>query len=359
LFQFRRLWTLDLGLWTYNSFVMIILGIETSCDDTSVAVLEGSRIRSNLVSSQVKVHEKYGGVVPELASRHHLDNISWVLEEAVRQADLGDSAVDGIGVTYGPGLVGSLLVGLNVAKGLAYSWNVPFVGVNHLEAHLHSVFLEHPDAELPMLCVIASGGHTSLYQLKTKDDYELLGETRDDAVGEAFDKVAKMLGLGYPGGPVIDRLANRQSSNKVGLRRANFGAETYDFSYSGIKTAVLYHISRQTVRPHDGSGNPSDEIVEVCRSFQTVAIEMLLEPLQRAAIRLRPRSVSFSGGVACNSYLREEAAAWGQRTGIPVYFPSLILSADNAAMIAAVAHHKLSRGIHSPLSLNAEPNLRY
>jgi len=338
---------------------MIILGIETSCDDTSVAVLDGSRIRSNLVSSQVKVHEKYGGVVPELASRHHLDNISWVLDEAVRQADLDDTGVDGIGVTYGPGLVGSLLVGLNVAKGLSYSWSIPFVGVNHLEAHLHSVFLERPDAELPMLCVIASGGHTSLYHLKTKDDYELLGETRDDAVGEAFDKVAKMLGLGYPGGPVIDRLADRLSSKKLGLKRANFGSETYDFSYSGIKTAVLYYIRRQAIEPDNGSGNPSAEIVEICRSFQTMAIEMLLDPLRRAALRLRPRSVSFSGGVACNSYLREEAARWSQETGIPAYFPSLILSTDNAAMIAAVAQYKLGRGIRSRLSLNAEPNLRY
>ncbi len=337
---------------------MIVLGIETSCDDTSVAVLEGSRILSNLVSSQVKIHEKYGGVVPELASRHHLDNISWVLEEAIRQAGL-DSRVDGIGVTYGPGLVGSLLVGLNVAKGLAFSWGTPFVGVNHLEAHLHSVFLENPDAELPMLCIIASGGHTSLYHLKTKDDYELLGETRDDAVGEAFDKVAKMLGLGYPGGPVIDRLANRQSSNQAGLTRANFGSETYDFSYSGIKTAVLYYISRQSIASYNGSGNVPAEIVKICRSFQTIAIEMLLDPLQRAAMRLRPRSVSFSGGVACNSYLREEAAKWSAKTGIPAYFPSLVLSADNAAMIAAVAQHKLSRGIQSSLALNAEPNLRY
>jgi len=338
---------------------MIVLGIETSCDDTSVAVLEGTRIRSNLVSSQVKVHEKYGGVVPELASRHHLDNISWVLGEAVRQADLGASLLDGIGVTYGPGLVGSLLVGLNVAKGLAFSWGIPFVGVNHLEAHLQSVFLEHPDAELTMLCVIASGGHTSLYHLKTKDDYELLGETRDDAVGEAFDKVAKMLGLGYPGGPVIDRLANRQPGNKLGLSRANFGSETYDFSYSGIKTAVLYYIRKHAISPYKGTGTPSAEVLEICRSFQTVAVEMLLEPLQRAAMQLRPRSVSFSGGVACNSYLREQAGTWGKQTGIPVYFPSPVLSTDNAAMIAAVAQHKLSRGIQSPLSLNAEPNLRY
>lgn len=210
-----------------------------------------------------------------------------------------------------------------------------------------------------MLCVIASGGHTSLYHLRTKDEYELLGETRDDAAGEAFDKVAKMIGLGYPGGPVIDRLADRQSSNRVGLTRANFGSETYDFSYSGIKTAVLYYISKHAIAPYDGSGSPSPEIVEICRSFQTVAVKMLLDPLQRAALRLRPRSVSFSGGVACNSYLRQEAVKWGTKAGIPVYFPSLILSTDNAAMIAAVAKHKLSQGIRSPLSLNADPNLRY
>jgi len=185
---------------------MVVLGIETSCDETSVAVLDGNRILSNVVLSQVKVHEAFGGVVPELASRHHLDNIGWVLEEAVRRSGQSSNTIEGIGATYGPGLVGSLLVGLNVAKAVSYAWNIPFVGVNHLEAHLHSIFLENPEAELPMLCVIASGGHTSLYHLKTKDEYEILGGTRDDAVGEAFDKVAKLLGLGYPGGPVIDRL---------------------------------------------------------------------------------------------------------------------------------------------------------
>ena len=338
---------------------MIVLGIETSCDETSVAVLEGNRIRSNIISSQVKVHEKYGGVVPELASRHHLDNISWVLDHALEQAQLDSKKVEGIGVTYGPGLVGSLLVGLNTAKGLAYAWDVPFVGVNHLEAHLHSVFLENPEAELPMLCVIASGGHTSLYQLKTKDEYELLGETRDDAIGEAFDKVAKLLGLGYPGGPIIDRLANRLASNALGLTKANFGADTYDFSYSGIKTAVLYHVHRNNLPQYSGSGEYSEEIVEICRSFQTVAIDMLLDPLKKACHRLRPRSISFSGGVACNSYLRQEALNWGRSVEMPVYFPSLILSTDNAAMIAAVAHHKLSRGVRSSFALNAEPNLRY
>src|SRR3990172_3326784 len=218
---------------------MVVLGIETSCDETSVAVLDGNRILSNVVLSQVKVHEAFGGVVPELASRHHHDNIGWVLEEAVRRSGQSSNTIEGIGATYGPGLVGSLLVGLNVAKAVSYAWNIPFVGVNHLEAHLHSIFLENPEAELPMLCVIASGGHTSLYHLKTKDEYEILGGTRDDAVGEAFDKVAKLLGLGYPGGPVIDRLGDRQTSNRVGLSKANFGEETYDFSYSGIKTAVL------------------------------------------------------------------------------------------------------------------------
>jgi N6-L-threonylcarbamoyladenine synthase len=337
---------------------MIVLGIETSCDDTSVAVIDGNRILSNVVSSQVKVHEKYGGVVPELASRHHLDNIDWVLNQALAEAGFQPEELQGIGVTYGPGLVGSLLVGLNLAKGLAYAWKIPFVGVNHLEAHLNSVFLEHPDAELPMLCVIASGGHTSLYLLHNRDSYSLLGETRDDAVGEAFDKVAKMLGLGYPGGPVIDRLAAGQSSNAVRLSRANFGEETYDFSYSGIKTAVLYYVQKNAIPTYSGN-TPSPAIVEICRSFQTVAIDMLMDPVRRAARALHPRSVSFSGGVACNSYLRQEAANWSASENIPVHFPSIILSTDNAAMIAAVAHHKLEMGITSPYSLNADPNLRY
>ena len=338
---------------------MIVLGIETSCDETSAAVLNGNTILSNVISSQTSVHERFGGVVPELASRHHLDNISWVMGEAIRRSGLRMEAIEGIGATYGPGLVGSLLVGLNTAKALAYARNLPFVGVNHLEAHLHSVFLEHPVAETPMLCVIASGGHTSLYHLKSRDEYVLLGATRDDAIGEAFDKVAKLLNLGYPGGPVIDRLAARQADNSIGLARANFGEETYDYSYSGIKTAVLYHVHRNHIPAYPGSGEVSPQIVQICRCFQTVAVEMLVDPVKRAAARLQPKCVSFSGGVACNTYLREYATAWGQSAGLPVYFPSPVLSTDNAAMIAAVAHHKLSHGVRHTLDLNADPNLKY
>jgi N6-L-threonylcarbamoyladenine synthase len=303
---------------------MIVLGIETSCDETSVAILRDQIILSNVISSQVKVHETYGGVVPELASRHHLDNIGWVLQDALKQADVSQKEIDGIGVTYGPGLVGSLLVGLNLAKALAYAWKIPYVGVNHLEAHLHSIFLEHPDAELPMLSIIASGGHTSLYHLQTRDEYRLLGETRDDAIGEA-----------------------------------HFGEDTYDFSYSGIKTAVLHHSQKNNVRPHDGSAVVPEPIVDICKSFQTVAIEMLLDPMKKAYHRLKPRAVSFSGGVACNTYLRAQAEAWGKDNNVPVYFPSLVLSTDNAAMIAAVAIHKLSSGVSNKLDLNADPNLRY
>ncbi len=338
---------------------MIVLGIETSCDDTSVAILDNDRILSNVISSQVKVHEKYGGVVPELASRHHLDNVSWVVEEAFRQANLSPQQIDGIGATYGPGLVGSLLVGLNFAKALALAWKIPFVGINHLEAHLFSVFLEHPDAEIPMLCIIASGGHTSLYHLKSRSEYELLGQTRDDAIGEAFDKVAKLLGLGYPGGPVIDSLANRIAENKPGFTKANFGMDTYDFSYSGIKTAVLHYVDRNKIAPYSGIGPVPEEIVSVCRAFQTVAMDMLIDPVKKATLRLKPLSISFSGGVACNSYLRIIGPQWGNEQNIPVYFPSPVLSTDNAAMIAAVAHYKLSRGIRDSLELNAEPSLKY
>jgi N6-L-threonylcarbamoyladenine synthase len=338
---------------------MIILGIETSCDETSVAVLQDTKILSNIISSQTKVHEKYGGVVPELASRHHLDNISWVLQEALRIANIESGVIEGVGATYGPGLVGSLLVGLNVAKALAYAWKIPFVGVNHLEAHLHSVFLEHPEAEMPMLSVIASGGHTSLYLLEDKSRYTLLGQTRDDAIGEAFDKVSKLLGLGYPGGPVIDRIADKKAENPLKLQMANFDSDTYDFSYSGIKTAVLYYVHRNNIPPYGGEGEYDPQIIQICRSFQTVAIEMLLSPMKKAATRLKPRSVAFSGGVACNSYLRETATVWGQDQKIPVYFPSPILSTDNAAMIAAVANHKFQQGIRHGLDLNAEPNLRY
>ncbi|MCI0602430.1 tRNA (adenosine(37)-N6)-threonylcarbamoyltransferase complex transferase subunit TsaD [bacterium] len=338
---------------------MIVLGIETSCDETSVAVVQDQKILSNVISSQVKVHETFGGVVPELASRHHLDNIGWVLQEAIDQSGITSKQIEGIGVTYGPGLVGSLLVGLNTAKALAYAWNIPYVGVNHLEAHLHSVFLEHPNAEMPMLSIIASGGHTSLYHLHSKDQYELLGETRDDAIGEAFDKVAKLLGLGYPGGPVIDRIADCKGANPIGLTKAQFGEDTYDFSYSGIKTAVLHYVQKNHVSSHDGSAVYSEAVVDICRSFQTVAIEMLLDPMKKAHYRKKPRSVSFSGGVACNSHLRTQAELWGKQENTPVYFPSLILSTDNAAMIAAVAQHKLSSGIINKMDLNADPNLKY
>lgn len=337
---------------------MIVLGIETSCDETSAAVIDGDRILSNIISSQIKVHEPFGGVVPELASRHHLSNISWVVKKAIADSGITTNSLEGIGATYGPGLVGSLLVGLNMAKGLAFAWNLPFVGVNHLEAHLHSIFLEHPSAELPMLSVIASGGHTSLYRVSSKDEYALLGQTRDDAIGEAFDKVAKLLGLGYPGGPVIDRIAAKQPSNGLGLSKPNFGEDTYDFSYSGLKTAVLYHVHRNHI-PEYAGGEYSQDVHEICRSFQTMAIEILMHPVRKAASRNRPRSVSFSGGVACNSYLRLIAEEWGRKESIPVYFPSLILSTDNAAMIAAVAHHKLARGFKHDSTLNAEPALKY
>jgi N6-L-threonylcarbamoyladenine synthase len=338
---------------------MIVLGIETSCDETSVAVLQDQKILSNVISSQVKVHEMYGGVVPELASRHHLDNIGWVLQDALTQAGVTRTQIEGIGVTYGPGLVGSLLVGLNLAKALAYAWKIPFVGVNHLEAHLHSIFLEHPEAQLPMLSIIASGGHTSLYYLQTKDEYKLLGETRDDAIGEAFDKVGKLLGLGYPGGPVIDRIVAGRAGNPIGLSKAQFGEDTYDFSYSGIKTAVLHYSQKNNIVPHDGSAVVAETIVDICKSFQTVAIEMLMDPMKKAHQRLKPRAISFSGGVACNTYLRAQAEAWGKEQNTQVYFPSLVLSTDNAAMIAAVAMHKLSSGISNMLDLNANPNLRY
>jgi N6-L-threonylcarbamoyladenine synthase len=338
---------------------MIVLGIETSCDETSAAIVNSDCILSNVISSQVKVHEKYGGVVPELASRHHLDNISLVVQEAFQQAGLKSENIEGIGATYGPGLVGSLLVGLNFAKAMSLAWKVPFVGINHLEAHLQSVFLEHPHAELPMLCIIASGGHTSIYHLKSRGEYELLGQTRDDAIGEAFDKVAKLLGLGYPGGPVIDRLANQVAENKPGFNKANFGYDTYDFSYSGIKTSVLHYVDRNKIQPYNGNGPVPEEIVIICRAFQTVAMDMLMDSVKKATLLFKPRSISFSGGVACNSYLRLIGPQWGDEQKIPVYFPSPVLSTDNAAMIAAVAHYKLTRGIRHSLDLNAEPSLQY
>jgi len=334
---------------------MKILGIETSCDETAVAVVDGDdRILSNVVHSQVAIHREYGGVVPELASRHHLQKIGAILDQALAEAGATLEEIDGVAVTSGPGLVGCLLVGLSYGKALAWVRGLPFVGVNHLEGHMRAAFLEAP-VELPAIFLVVSGGHTSLYEMTGEREYERLARTRDDAAGEAYDKVAKLLGLSYPGGPAIDRLAaGRTPVPRFGVPKMSDGS--LDFSFSGIKTAVLYHVRDQKVAPHHG---PEDETPETIRdlvaSFQEAVVDTLIDRTLRAVDERGARTIAVVGGVACNRRLRERMLAVGVERGVPIVFPRPALCADNAAMIAAVGRLRLARGERDPLTLNADP----
>jgi N6-L-threonylcarbamoyladenine synthase len=368
-----------------------ILGIESSCDETAAAVVaDGRDILSNAVASQIDVHRKYGGVVPELASREHLRQIVPVVREALTQAGMKLADVDAIGVTQGPGLVGALLVGITYGKTLARALGKPLVAVNHLEGHVHAVFLEaHKTGRkpnLPAVCLIVSGGHTVLYEVKRADEaevqgsgllrYRKLGQTRDDAAGEAYDKVAKLLGLGYPGGPIVDRLAKAANGAPAPVK---FGptktrGNPLDFSFSGLKTAVLYHVRdhaeygpeiRRREEAIERGERKFEELLPLCsartlgllREFQNAVVRDLVERTMAAAEELSAGSVLVSGGVAANSQLRETFEERGKRAGIQVYFPSRALSTDNAAMIAAAAYPRLRAGILADTSLNADPSL--
>jgi tRNA N6-adenosine threonylcarbamoyltransferase len=337
---------------------MLILGIETSCDETAAAVLRDDAILSSIVSSQVKVHEKYGGVVPELASRHHVENIDTVLSLALAEAGVDLQELEGIAVTRGPGLVGSLLVGISVAKGLAYVLGTPFTGVNHLEGHVWSPFLEDPGLPLPALCLVASGGHTALYLLRQDGRCSGLARTRDDAAGEAFDKVAKLMGLGYPGGPVIDRLAKEGDAQAVRFPRARMTDGTLDFSFSGLKTAVIRYVREQGLPEHPfPAPEPEKRVKDVLASFQRAAVESLVENTVRTARRERVPTVCLAGGVACNTLLRQRLGEISAEEGWRFHAVSPSLALDNAAMIAAVGRRRLARGESADLTLNADPNL--
>jgi N6-L-threonylcarbamoyladenine synthase len=369
---------------------MLILGIESSCDETAAAVIEDGRsIRSNVVASQVAVHKKYGGVVPELASRHHLENIVPIVRGALQEAGLTGNQLDGIAVTHGPGLVGSLLVGVNYAKALSFSLNKPVVAVNHLEGHIYSVPLELARREqergtpltdwetlFPALCLIVSGGHTSLYWVESlrhdkdtnRHPYQLVGRTRDDAAGEAFDKVAKLLQLGYPGGPIIDRLSKRGDPEAIVFPLSKISDGKLDFSFSGIKTAVLRYVQshlqaelsimRKESQDADFCDRCPQSVYDLVASFQKTVVDMLLGQTLKAAQLRQPRSVLVSGGVACNSFLRIAFREGLAQESIPVYFPSAILSTDNAAMIAAAGYPKLRAGDFANLTLNADVHLK-
>jgi N6-L-threonylcarbamoyladenine synthase len=327
---------------------MIVLGIETSCDETAAALVrDGVDVLSSVVSSQIDLHAIYGGVVPEIAGRAHLELLNPVIAQAIVEAGVADDEIGAVAATVGPGLIGALLVGVSAAKALAYTWEVPFVGVNHMEAHLYASFLEDPTLQLPMVVLLVSGGHTMLVEMRGHADYRLLGRTIDDAAGEAFDKVARFLGLGYPGGPAIDRIAATGDPGAVSFPRAMLH-DGLDFSFSGLKTSVLNH-----VRKH-----PDVATADVAASFQTAVVDVLVAKTRRAVREVGAKSMALGGGVAANSLLRERFAAAAATDGVQVFLPSHEMCTDNAAMIASVGWYRLERDGPTPLDAGANPNLR-
>ena len=338
---------------------MLVLGIESSCDETAAAIVrDGREMVSSVIASQVETHKRFGGVVPELASREHLDKIVPVIEEALTRARISQEEIDGIAVTVGPGLVGSLLVGVSYAKAMAFALDKPLVGVNHIEGHIYSVVFENPPVEYPALALIVSGGHTNLFFVPEPGKYKVVARTRDDAAGEAFDKVAKMLGLGYPGGPIIEKLAREGDANSVRFSVPRMGDGRPDFSFSGLKTAVSKHVRETGLQPLASGQEPSQGIKDLAASFQSVVVRSLVGTMERLASELHPRTLIVAGGVACNGALREASRAAATRLGVPVYFPSPHLSTDNAAMIAAAGTVKLQAGERAGLDLNADVSLR-
>jgi N6-L-threonylcarbamoyladenine synthase len=338
---------------------MLVLGIETSCDETAAAIVrDGCEIVSSVIASQIATHKRFGGVVPELASREHLDKIVPIVEEAFTRADIEPKETDGIAVTMGPGLVGSLLVGVSYAKAMAYALNKPLVGVNHIEGHIYSVCFENPPIEYPALALIVSGGHTNLFYVPEPGKYKVVARTRDDAAGEAFDKVAKLMGLGYPGGPIIERLAREGNSKVVKFAIPRMGDGRPDFSFSGLKTAVTRYVRESGLRPVEDDEEPSQPIKDLAASFQSTVIRSLVGTMERVAEDYDPKTLIVAGGVACNGALRDASSAAAARLGVPVYFPSLHLSTDNAAMIAAAGTAKLEAGERAGWDLNADVMLR-
>ena len=326
----------------------LVLGIETSCDETAAAlVLGGYDVVSNVVSTQVELHADFGGVVPEIASRAHLDVLNPVIARAIVEAGVDEQRIDAVACTVGPGLIGALLVGLSAAKALAMAWDVPFIGVDHMEAHLYAASLEDPTLEFPLLVMLVSGGHTMLIEMQDHGRYRLIGQTIDDAAGEAFDKVARFLDLGYPGGPAIDRAALDGDAEAIRFPRAIMD-EGYDFSFSGLKTAVVNH-----VRKH-----PDVSSEDVAASFQAAVVDVLVTKARRAAAEIGATGIVLGGGVAANSLLREELLEACEVDGIQGFLPSRAMCTDNAAMIAAAGWHRLRSDGPTPLDVGATPNLR-
>ena len=331
---------------------IITLSIESSCDETAVAVLKNGReVLANIVSTQIELHKKFGGVVPEVASRKHIENIDAVYQEALDTAGIKAEDIDHIAVTYGPGLVGALLVGLSYAKALAFTLGIPLVGVNHMQGHINANYIQHKDLKPPFITLVVSGGHTHLVEVKDYQNYEILGRTRDDASGEAFDKISRAMGLGYPGGPIIDKLAKQGNKHAIEFPRAYLD-DSYDFSFSGLKSAVLNYLNAQKMK--------KQEIVveDVAASFQEAVVEVLSTKAVNAAEEKGYKTIALSGGVAANSALREKITQMANEKGIEIKFPGLDLCTDNAAMIGCAGYHNFINGKIDDMSLTAVPNLK-
>ena len=332
---------------------LLILAVESSCDETAAAVVKNGRIvLSNVISSQIALHTLYGGVVPEIASRKHIEKINQVIQEALDQAEVTLDEIDAVGVTYGPGLVGALLVGVAEAKAIAYARGLPLVGVHHIEGHVSANYIEHPELEPPFLCEIISGGHTHLVIVKDYGEFEILGRTRDDAAGEAFDKVARAIGLGYPGGPKIDKLSREGNPRAIAFPRAHIEEAPYDFSFSGLKSAVLNYLNKCRM-----TGEPVEK-ADVAASFQQAVVDVLVDTAIRGAEDFHMDKLAIAGGVASNQTLRRAMEAACREKGIRFYYPSPILCTDNAAMIGAAAYYEYQKGTRHGWDLNAVPNLK-
>ncbi|WP_126993604.1 tRNA (adenosine(37)-N6)-threonylcarbamoyltransferase complex transferase subunit TsaD [Thermosipho globiformans] len=329
---------------------MIVLGIETSCDETSVAILSDGKILSNVVSSQIDIHKKFGGVVPEIAARHHLSNLPIVFKNAIDIANISLDQIDLISVTYGPGLIGALLVGISFAKGLSLRLGKPLIGVNHIVGHVFANYITYPHLKPPYIVLMVSGGHTEILLVREDDKIEVLGKTVDDAAGEAFDKVARILGLGYPGGPEIDKLSKNGDENKFNFPRPMMDSKNYNFSFSGLKTAVLY-----TVQKFDKDNIPKEDIAA---SFQKAVVDILLKKTFKAAKNSNVNTIVLAGGVAANSYLRKKAQELSEKQNIKVLIPPLEFCTDNAAMIAMAGYKLYKKCLSSDLTLEAVPNLK-
>ncbi len=330
-----------------------ILAIESSCDETAAAVIQNGReVLSNVISSQIELHKLYGGVVPEIASRKHIEKVNQVIQAALDEAKMTLDDMDAIGVTYGPGLVGALLVGVAEAKAIAYAKKLPLVGVHHIEGHISANYIEHPDLEPPFICLVVSGGHTHLVRVKDYGTYEILGRTRDDAAGEAFDKVARAIGLGYPGGPKIDKLSKEGNPEAISFPKAHVAEAPLDFSFSGVKSAVLNYINGCEMK------GISYNTADIAASFQKAVVDVLVEHSMKAVEMYHTDKFAIAGGVAANSGLREAMKAACEKKGIHFSYPSPIFCTDNAAMIGVAAYYEYLAGTRHGLDLNAVPNLK-